>query len=174
MKYKINLLPPKEIPLKDRIIYFSLNYLRYIIVISQLVVIIVFFYRFQVDQKIIDLKEEVSQKKEIIKTVRPLLEEAQTIDKKSKEIKNIYNDQKKFKEMLAYLLSFFPETISLNKMEVLNNNEIRLTGKTTNISHFQIFKNKLEKEKRFKKVQLSSLRKVVNEYSFILNLINYE
>jgi hypothetical protein len=76
--------------------------------------------------------------------------------------------------MFAYLLSTFPETISLTKMEVLNNSDIKLTGIATNVSHLQMFKNQLEKDKRFKKVQLTNLSKIVNEYSFILNLVNYE
>ncbi|MGB9707210.1 MAG: PilN domain-containing protein [Microgenomates group bacterium] len=173
MKYKINLLPAKELSLKDKIVYFSLNYLRYIIVITQLVVIIVFFYRFQIDQKIIDLKEEIGQKKEIVKVVQPLLNEADVIVKKSKNIETVYKDQNKLKEMLAYL-SFFPETITLTKMEILNNSDIKLTGMAANIQHLQLFKNQLEKEKRFKKVQLTSLKKVFNEYSFVLNLLNYE
>ena len=74
MRYKINLLEKKDIGLLDKLTFFSLNYLRYIIVITQLVVIGVFFYRFQIDQKIIDLKEGVEQKKEIVKIVLPLLD----------------------------------------------------------------------------------------------------
>ncbi|MDO8741626.1 MAG: hypothetical protein Q7J11_00595, partial [Candidatus Roizmanbacteria bacterium] len=61
MKYKINLLEKKETSLLDKLTFFGLNYLRYIIVITQLVVIGVFFYRFQIDQSIIDLKEGVNQ-----------------------------------------------------------------------------------------------------------------
>lgn len=83
MKYRINLLPQKETPLTEKIVYFALNYLRYIIVITQLVVIAVFFYRFQIDQKIIDLKESVDQKKEILQIVLPLLNQASNIDKKT-------------------------------------------------------------------------------------------
>ena len=69
MRYKINLLEKKELNLLDKLTFFCLNYLRYIIVITQLVVIGVFFYRFQIDQRIIDLKEGVEQKKEIVQIV---------------------------------------------------------------------------------------------------------
>ncbi len=57
MKYKINLLLKKEEGILDKIYIFLVNYLRYIIVITQFVVIGVFFYRLQVDQRVIDLKE---------------------------------------------------------------------------------------------------------------------
>lgn len=172
MKYKINLLPPKEVPLKDRIVYFLLNYLRYIIVITQLVVIIVFFYRFQVDQKIIDLKEEISQKKEIIKTVKPLLFESELIEKKIISSNKIINEQNKFKEIFDYFLSFFPESITLTKLEFVGNN-LKVTGTSYNISHLQAYINLLTKDKKFKKVDLQSLKKTFNGYDFILNLENY-
>ena len=87
----------------DKVFYFALNYLRYIIVITQLVVIAVFFYRFQIDQKIIDLKEAVDQKKEIVNIVLPLLKEAERIDKKTTEIDKIINNQNSFSSMISYL-----------------------------------------------------------------------
>ena len=71
MRYKINLLEKKDIGLLDKLTFFGLNYLRYIIVVTQLIVIGVFFYRFQIDQRIIDLKEAVEQKREIVKIVLP-------------------------------------------------------------------------------------------------------
>ncbi|PJB87766.1 hypothetical protein CO083_05355, partial [Candidatus Roizmanbacteria bacterium CG_4_9_14_0_8_um_filter_34_12] len=64
MKYKINLLLPKEKNWLDKVIYFGLNYLRYILVITQTVIIMVFFYRFKIDQEIVDLKDAVKQKQE--------------------------------------------------------------------------------------------------------------
>ena len=63
MKYKINLLSKrlnKQSFLK-KLNYFTYNYLRYILVITQLVVMSVLFFRFSIDQRIIDLKDEIYQ-----------------------------------------------------------------------------------------------------------------
>src|SRR3990167_132722 len=105
MRYKINLLEKKDVGFLDKLIFFCLNYLRYIIVITQLVVIGVFFYRFQIDQRIIDLKEGVEQKKEIVKIVLPLLNEVAKIDKKTLIIDGIIVKQKDFSEMLNYFIA---------------------------------------------------------------------
>jgi len=85
MKYQINLLPKKEKDFVDRGIYFALHYLRYVLVLTQIVVIAVFFYRFQIDQEIIDLKDELTQKQEIVAVSAPLLSEAQVVDVKTKQ-----------------------------------------------------------------------------------------
>src|SRR3990167_863968 len=107
MRYKINLIEKKEVGLLDKLTFFGLNYLRYIIVITQLVVIGVFFYRFQIDQRIIDLKEAVEQKKEIVQIVLPLLNEAAKIDKKTSIIDEAILEQKKFSEMVDYFFVIF-------------------------------------------------------------------
>ena len=100
MKYKINLLEKKDASLLEKMTSFGLNYLRYIIVITQLVVIGVFFYRFQIDQSIIDLREGVDQKKKIAQIVLPLLNEAVKVEKKTLIIEKNIVKQKNFITML--------------------------------------------------------------------------
>src|SRR3989344_9330960 len=138
MKYKINLIPKKEETLGERFLYFASHYLRYIIVITQLVVIAVFFYRFQIDQSIIDLKDGVDQKKEIIQIVLPLLNEAAKIDKKTVIIEKTIIEQKNFSTMLDYFIASFPETITLTNMEI-ESESIKVTGDANDAKHLQAF-----------------------------------
>ncbi|MEK9169817.1 MAG: PilN domain-containing protein [Patescibacteria group bacterium] len=169
MRYKINLLEKKELNLLDKLTLFGLNYLRYIIVITQLVVIGVFFYRFQIDQRIIDLKEGVEQKKEIVKIVLPLLNEAAKIDKKTLIIDDTLLKQKKFSEMVDYFLTSFPETIILTNMEV-KEGSIRVTGNAGEIQHLQAFYILLKKENKFQTVSLQNIKKIETGYNFVLIL----
>lgn len=172
MKYKINLLPKKEISLTDKLIYFSLNYLRYIIVITQLVVIGVFFYRFQIDQKIIDLKESVNQKKEIIEIVLPIIQEASRIDKKSKEINMVLKKQETFNSMIKYLMSVFPATITLSDFESTEDS-LKITGIASDAKHLQGFFNLLKKDKKFSNVEFNNIKKTDTGYIFIMFLNKY-
>ena len=169
MKYKINLLEKKETSLLDKLTFFGLNYLRYIIVITQLVVIGVFFYRFQVDQSIIDLKDGVEQKKEIVQIVLPLLNEAAKIDKKTSIIEETITKQKKFSTMVGYLIASFPETITLNNLEI-KNESVKITGDSSNPQHLQAFFLFLKKDNKFKEVTFQNIKKTETGYSFILFL----
>lgn len=172
MKYRINLLPTKEVPFTDKLMFFLMNYLRYIIVITQLVVIGVFFFRFQVDQKIIDLKESVEQKKEIVQIVLPLLQEAEHIDKKSKEVGNIIQKQKKFESMMEYILSVFPETVTLTDM-ILIEDSLRISGDATDARQLQAFLLLLKKEGKFNSVEFKNIRRTPTGYSFVMSLDNF-
>ena len=173
MKYKINLLPQKETSLIEKLMYFALNYLRYIIVITQLVVIGVFFYRFQIDQRIVDLKEAVDQKKEIVEIVLPLLQEASRIDKKTKEIEIIIKQQNDFQSMIQYFLSTFPETATLNAMEVVGDS-IKIVGTSSNPTHLQAFFLVLKKDNKFSKIEFKNIKKIDYSYSFSLNLNRFK
>lgn len=169
MKYKINLLEKKEASLLDKLTFFGLHYLRYIIVITQLVVIGVFFYRFQIDQRIIDLKEGVDQKKEIIQIVLPLLKEAAKIDKKTSIIEKTITEQKDFSTMVDYFIASFPETITLTNMEI-KSGSIKVSGDANDPKHLQAFYLFLKKDKKFKGVTLQNIKKTETGYNFVLLL----
>ena len=173
MRYKINLINKKEAPLSERLIYFSLNYLRYIIVFTQLVVISVFFYRFQVDQRIIDLREAVDQKKEIVQVVYPLLSQMSFVEKQITQVNMIIDNQKKFKQMIESAISPFPASLSLTKLEI-EKNQIKMSGWASDIRYLQAYYYLLIEENKFEKVILENIKKLDSGYSFSLVLINFK
>jgi len=173
MKYKINLLTEKKDSVPDRIIYFSLNYLRYILVITQIVVIFVFFYKFKVDQEIIDLKEAADQKKEIIEVSQSLLKDAAAAEFKINQIKPIIDKQSHLIEEINYLLSVFPEPIFLSKM-IIDEDKISMGGSSSNVLVIKQFYQKLLKDKKFTQVNLVNLKKAEINYEFTLILSQYK
>ncbi len=158
MKYKINLVNiRKEQPL-DRVIYFALNYLRYILIVTQIVVIGVFFYRFKVDQQIVDLQDSIEQKKEIIQVSQPLILEAKNSSFKLSNVATIISDQETSLDATNYILSLFPEKFSLQKLNVVKDT-ITMTGVTQDLDTIQRFLNRLKKERKFKTVNLTNIEK---------------
>ncbi len=174
MKYQINLFPPKELNFVDKAVYFSFNYLRYILVITQLVVISVFFYRFKIDQEIVDLKDSLQQKEEIVNVSNSLLRDVKAIDIKSRNITTVITQQDNFKAMTDYFLSGFPSAFFLTKLEIFNNG-IRFDGTTTNIAVVRAYYLHLKAEKKFKTITLDNLRKSeTSGYQFSFNLSNFQ
>lgn len=172
MKYKIDLKEKKEQTLTEKIVYFALHYLRYIIVLTQLVVILVFFYRFKVDQTIIDTKEAVDQKKEIIQVAYPLIEKAEAIDKKTKEIKVLLSSQREMDTMFQYIFSVFPESLILKEV-AYEKQKIKLKGIAIDPKQLQNFYNILKKENKFDIVDLANIEKHDEGFSFVLELENF-
>ncbi|MEK7070461.1 MAG: PilN domain-containing protein [Patescibacteria group bacterium] len=173
MKYNINLIRRKDFSFVDKILYFFLNYLRYVLVITQFVVIGVLFYRFKIDQNIIDLKDSIDQKQNIIEVVTPLLEEANKIDLQMQAVKGVNSDQEKLSQSLAYLLSVFPEDLSLQNLSI-ENASFKLDGYTQNPKQLQQFYIKLNKDKRFNQIALNNIKKGDLGYSFEFQLSEFK
>ncbi len=173
MKYKINLLTLKKETLADRFIYFALNYLRYILVITQIVVIIVFFVKFKVDQDIVDLKESVSQKEEIISVSSPLVAEAKSLDHKLKEAKIIIGKQNNLLGEMNYVLSIFPADLFLYTMNI-EGTSVVLDGTSQNPNAIKAFYERLQKDNKFKTVTLKNIRKTEAGLRFNLELTEFK
>lgn len=172
MKYKINLLPPRDQNVVDKAIYFSFYYLRYILVITQIIVIGVFFFRFTIDQEIIDLKDNLRQKQEIIAISDPLLKDVGVLEEKIKNVKVLLAEQDSAQAMFEYFLTIFPASMNLTSMDV-GNGTINITGSTPDPASVKKLYNRLLAEKKFRKVLLKDVRKSEGSFIFSFSLANF-
>lgn len=173
MKYAINLLPQgRHEAFSDKVFYFILNYLRYIIIITQLVVIIVFVEKFTTDQQIVDLQESIDQKYEILSVFQPLAKDATSLSFKMKEVNNILKSQETLPKILTYLLSAFPKEIYLQQLSV-KDDTVLMHGTTTDPLVLREFYRRLTVEKLFDTVDLKNINKVEAGYEFDMSFQNF-
>lgn len=172
MKYHINLVSRKEMGAVDKTLYFFLNYVRYILVITQLIVIGVLFFRFKIDQSIIDLKESIGQKKEIIKVFQPSFQEAAKVNTQISGVQKIITEQAIQNQSLDYLLSRFPQDVYLRRLD-LNSGIYTLSGTTRNSQVLREYYALLKTENRFKDVELSNIRRDEGGYTFTLRATKF-
>lgn len=172
MKYHINLVSRKERTAVDNILYFFLNYVRYILVITQLTVIGVLFFRFKIDQSIIDLKDSIDQKKEIIKVFQPSFEEASHVSTQLSAIQKILNEQTTQDQAVNYLMSRFPKDVFLQRFD-MNTGTFSLSGSTNNSQVLRDYYALLQRDGKFKDVELSNIKREETGYSFTLKVAKY-
>lgn len=173
MKYLINLLPEKDRDATDKIIYFAFHYLRYILVITQFVAICVFFFRFKVDQQIVDEREALTQKRAIVDATQLMLDEVKLLDTKISNIKVLLNQQDKTKGMYSYVLDAIPSEIQISKIYI-KDMVVDVEGISANIELVRQLYDKMEVEKRFQSVKLTSVDKREEGYVFRLTLSKYK
>jgi len=169
MTYKISLLSKKDASLIDKTLYFFLNYLRYILVFTQIIVIGVLFFRFRIDQNIIDLKDSLNQKKEIVEAVTPLLQMAERVNDQTVALRKITTEQDMQLSALNYILSVFPESIVLTTLNI-SEATYTLKGTSTDPRQLQLFYSRLLADQRFKLVSLSNIIRTNEGYVFDLVL----
>jgi Tfp pilus assembly protein PilN len=172
MKYQINLLPKREQTSIDKITYFALHYLRYILVITQLVAIGVFFYRFKVDQDIVDLKDTLTQKKAIVDNTQELLKSVKDIDTKIKNVKGLYTKQDHIEKEYLYVIAKVPPDIKVQTVSV-DPDGIKFSGEALAIETVRLFYEQIREEKLFKLVNLSNINKSETGFTFDLTLSGF-
>jgi len=172
MKYLINLFPSPEKSRTDKIIYFAFHYLRYILVITQFVAICVFFFRFKVDQDIVDLQEKADQKQSIIVATKDLLSRMQEVDAKMKQVTMLLDKQESFQAEYNYISNKLPQEIRLSSFQ-LSGDDVVLQGVSELIDPVKTLYDDLQTEKRFKKIDLSNIEKSEEGFIFNLNLSEF-
>ena len=106
----------------------------------------------------IDLRDELKQKQEIVQVSSPLLKEAQAIDLKTREIKDILVKQSNFQQMLSYFLSVFPSKMRGN-VHGHKRKGMEFEGISEDSAIIKIFLDKLKADKAFKTIDLGSIRR---------------
>jgi len=173
MKYLINLFPERSKSLSENIVYFGFHYLRYILVITQFVAICVFFFRFKVDQEIVDLKDTLYQKQSIVTSTADLIARVQEIDSKMKSISLIIDEQKIFQTRYSYIISSIPSQVTISTFS-LSSDAIEITGNARTVEPIKSFYDGLIRENRFGTIDLSNIEKASDEFIFSLHLAEFK
>jgi hypothetical protein len=163
---KINLLTEKSLDLRNKLLFFALHYLRYIIVITQITVIMVFLYRFKIDQQIIDLREDVAQKQEILKVTAPLISEAQATQNRLTKIKLILSKQSSFTKDFDFVLSTIPEDTILNEVSIDGKAGVTIKGKAATVSSVRSIYEAIIKKGIFKNTNITDIGRSVGSQNF--------
>lgn len=173
MKYKINLFPEPERNAVDKITYFALHYLRYILVITQLVAIIVFFFRFKVDQDIVDLKEKLTQQRSILTSANSMLDQVKEIDTKTKNIREIIEVQNNFQNQYFYLYSKINPDLNVSILSI-DSQGVKITGSSSNVDSIKKMYESIKTENKFKIINLENIDKKDGSYDFNLSLSEFK
>lgn len=140
----------------EQLLSWALSYGRYIIIITQITVLSVFFMRFKLDRDHTDLKESVSQKQAIIESISDLETEIRSTQQKLSDIAKISNNQHSIPHILTYLQDNTP-TDTVYKTLSISGERIYLVASTPNLKSFSYLLMQLQMEDRFREVTLEDI-----------------
>lgn len=147
--------------LTDRVFYFVFHYFRYILVLTQICVVGVFFYRFTVDQGIIDTKEAINQKVAMLKVVGGIVNEATMLEGRIELVSEKLNRQKYSASLLQSTLANTSES-SLKSID-LDSNLMKLSLLLPSVDLIQIWEDELKKSNPFiKSIKTDSVQRLAN------------
>jgi Tfp pilus assembly protein PilN len=162
-KININLIVKEDLgeALSSQILSWALTYGRYIIIITQIVVLSVFFLRFKLDRDHTDLKEAVTQKQALLESISDLETEIRKLQGKLLHIEQITSDQTNITKVLRFLQDRTPSNTSFSVLS-LTTDKISLQATSGNLKSFSFFLSQFQQDKRFSEITLESIQRLAD------------
>lgn len=170
-RININLLIKQQVAtdFTGQIFSWALTYGRYIIIITQIFVLSVFFLRFKLDRDYTDLKESVTQKQALIESVSDLETEIRMIQSRLTFIKQLSTNQQGILKILSYLSDRVPSDISFINLS-LTTNKLSFAAVVENLRSFSYFLSQLQQDNKFSDVTLDDIfRRTDGRIEFRIN-----
>jgi hypothetical protein len=170
-KYNINLIikSGETLNFSEQFLSWALTYGRYIIIITQIVVLSVFFARFKLDRDHTDLKETVLQKQALIESVSDMEKEIIKTQLKLSQIKTIITNKDQFLELITFLQDNVSTDTSFNTLSV-SPDRIQFSATTDSLRSFGYLIKKFQQENKFTEAVLEDIsRKPNGKIEFRIN-----
>ena len=156
----INLLGQEDLKhtAQGRIIGWALTYGRYIMIGTEIVVLLAFISRFSLDRKLTDLKEEISQKQAILEANASLEQDIRLIQDHLVKVKQTTANQSIPLDELLLLQTLLPPDVYVDTLDVTPDH-LAVTAFAGTTHGFSQFLTNLGAAKQFSRVDLGDIRK---------------
>ena len=146
---KINLLPrdPFLSSTFGRLLQWALSAGRYIIIFTELVVIVSFATRFVLDRKLTDINAEIFKKRSVILSYGDLEERFKATQSKIDQLAQLQQDVN-ITDVFESLTSVTPKDVSLSQLSITPST-VTINGKTLSQGSFNLLINNLQLSNKF-------------------------
>lgn len=156
--WQINLISKDELGKNflDKLLQWSITYGRYIIVLTEFLVVVVFLSRFKLDQELTDLHESIDQKRAIVQAVREIENSFKALQNRLSQIKTIQAGIIKPNKFVDFINQNTPLGITLSSLTITDK-EVSLTGSAFNERDLIAFVNAWLFSPLFEKISLNNV-----------------
>lgn len=157
-KREIELLPREEWEKTSlgKLLKWTLTVGRYIVIATELIVILAFLSRFKLDRDLTDLYEDIKQKQAIIEASSDFEEEFRFLQKRLATIEDLEKKQLATAGIIEEISLLIPLDVSLTELR-FDGKEVSLTATALSEQGLASFINNLKTSDRFEKIVLSDV-----------------
>ncbi len=154
---KINLLPkdPFFETVVGKTLKWALSAGRYIVIFTEIIVIVSFLARFTLDRQLTNVNGEIADNEAIIQSYGDLEQNFRSVQEKTKQIEEI-NKDKNLVDIFAYISEVTPVGIEVSELRILKE-EISLAGTTTSQNNLNLLINNLQLSAHFSDIRIDEI-----------------
>ncbi len=153
----INLLPkdPFFSTIFGKILRWALSAGRYIVIFTELVVIMSFLARFTLDRQVTDLNSAIEKKRQIILSYGNLEDNFRTVQEKIAQYQQT-DQETNIVDTFTHLSAVVPDGITLNELAI-RPTSVTISGNTLSQTAFNLLINNLQLSSKFKNINVSEI-----------------
>ncbi len=154
----INLLPRDDFESSTLgvVLGWALVFGKWCVIITQLIVMGTFLWRFSLDRRLTDLRKEIAKEVAIVKSYDQIERDFTLAQKQVGQIKKSMNDMDKMTAAITEMEKLIPAEVWLDKMTV-NTKEVALTAYAANLGGFGTLINRVQISPMISQVRVSSV-----------------
>lgn len=129
---------------------------RYIVIFTELIVILAFLSRFKLDRDLTDLYKQIEQKQAVIQSYADFESEFRFLQKQLTTVQSLRKEQLQTKQLLGEIAALTPIDVYFSDLSI-NGNKASFTANALSEAGLATLINNLKKSPRFSNLEISSL-----------------
>lgn len=152
----INLIKNKGIPLFDNFMNWALTIGRLIVILTEVVAVAAFIYRFSLDEKLIDLHSAIKQKQNIIAALKNDEDKYRNLQDRIAIASTFSEKTVKFNQTVEDIVSLMPNQLKIKNL-ILDKNKVSINIDTASMSFLASFINSLKSYPGTKSINIENI-----------------
>jgi hypothetical protein len=129
----INLARDKQVPLFDKFMNWTLTIGRLIVILTEIIAIVAFVYRFSLDEKLVELHSSIRQKQNIISILKNDENKYRNLQERIALAATFSTKGIKTNRAITDIISLIPNQVMINNL-ILNKDQINIDADVISVS----------------------------------------
>lgn len=152
----INLVKNKQIPLIDKFMNWALTIGRLIVIITEVVAVIAFVYRFSLDERLVDLHSAIKQKQNIISVLKNDENKYRNLQDRIAIAATFSAKGTKTNQTIADIVNLIPNQVRINDL-ILNKDRVNIDVDVVSVSSLANFIDSLKSYQGIKSINIDNI-----------------
>ena len=152
----INLVKNTQIPSLDKFMDWVLTYGRLIVVLTEVVVVSAFIYRFSLDERIIDLHSAIKQKQTLVSLLKNDEDKYRNLQERIALASKVSEKSAKTNKVVLDIISLVPPGVQINDF-IFNKDRINISVNLNSISSLTDFIETLKNHPNIKSLSIDTI-----------------
>jgi hypothetical protein len=152
----INLVKNRQTPLFDRFLNWALTIGRLIVITTEVVAIIVFIYRFSLDEKLANIHSAIKQKQNIVFALKNDEDRYRNLQDRITIASDFSAKGTKSSQTIIDVANLIPSQIGINNL-ILNKDQIKINISTSSVLSLENFVDSLKNYRNIKSISIDNI-----------------